>query len=175
MSVVSRLALLVGSLAIAACGGPDWVEFRSVEGGFSVLMPARPLAKTHMIKTLMGDLPLRMQIVERGDWTFSVAWIDNPEKMLPAGVEKTLDDARDRAAVNIQGKVLEDERISLDQNSGREIVIEDATGELLLWMRLFVVGQRLYMVEAAMPRDRRDSDEVTKYLDSFALLSPAAS
>ena len=76
--------------------------------------------------------------------------------------------------MNIQGKVLEEQKISLEQNTGREIVLEDATGELILQMRMFLVEDRLYMVEVATPRDRRGASEVTKYLDSFALLGPDA-
>jgi len=159
------------SLLIASCGPGDWVEVRSQAGRFSIQMPAIPAETTRLVETAAGSIALRSWELDHRDFKYIVSFSDYPAAYLAAsGPEAILDAASEGAAATVAGERLEESAISLGQNSGRFLVLLDASGERVLQIRLLLVGRRLYQFGVVTPKSDRSAAEVARFLDAFALL-----
>jgi hypothetical protein len=163
-------ALLLFPL-IASCGPADWVEVRPDDAGFSIRMPAEPVERTQPVETTGDPIALRMYVLEHGGFSYMVSFSDLAEEVLAERtLEQMLDGARDGVVASIGGEIIDESAISLGGHHGRNVVLQDSTGELTLQIRLLLVGTRLYQFGVVIPREHRSSGEIKRFLDSFALL-----
>jgi len=102
-----------------------------------------------------------------------VGYSDYPEEMVKeSDPEKILDGSRDGAVRNANGKLVLENKISLDGNPGRELVI-DAKGkggqDATMKARVFLVKNRLYQVMVVAPKGQVSGAEIDDFLKSFKL------
>jgi len=150
--------------------GATWKEFRSSEGAFSVLMPGTPEESTETLSTEIGPLNLHSFTVNQRERSYGVVYADYPEALVqntdPEGI---LDGARDGAVAKVQGKLLSESFIDLDNHPGREIKVESSDRTATLRARVYLVNNRLYQTVWAGPKEDSSSEEVDRFLDSFEL------
>lgn len=158
------------SVLLAACAGGSWEEFTSTEGAFSVLMPKKPSRETQTVDTSLGPIEIQFFSAELADTVYMVAYSDYPAAFVAqSNPVVILDGARDGAVANVKGKLVSEHVIFIGGNTGRELRIEIPDAKMTAVSRIFLVNNRLYQVMALMPAERFSSDEITTYLDSFAL------
>jgi len=155
-----RLASTVALGMLAACGDN---AFTSDEGRFSVRMPNAP---QHQVITIdpADPTPMHLFTAQRGTTAYMVAFADIPVDGRKAG--EVLDGARDNALKRPGRTLLAERSLSLGSNPGRELEIA-APNDLLLRVRVFLVGARLYQV-AVTTRDKNVlATDGAKFLESF--------
>ena len=145
-----------------------WHSVTSKEGKFTVAMPGKTTEKKQNVKTATGQLTVVMLIADgRKDSNFVVSYTDYAEADLNQGaITKRLDRARDGAVSSAGGKVKEERDIKLKKHPGRHVIIEK-DGDVIVQMRLFAVGRRLYQVMALGDAPAKD---VEIFLSSFDLI-----
>jgi len=161
------------SFFILVAGAPaaTWKEFFSNEGSFSILMPGVPTEQTKRLNTKAGAIDMHLFILEQKNVAYFVSHIDYQEELLQQrNDDEILDGARNGAVKNVQGKLLSEVPISLDNYPGREIRIETSDGKHTIQTRIYLVKNRLYQVMIVTPKENSFSKDVTKFLDSFKLL-----
>ena len=151
-------------------GPPVWTEFRSNEGRFSILMPEKPHSQTSTMETPQGRFEQHAFIASHGLLLCMIAYTDFPAKLLVANnVDGVFDGVRDQFIKEVSGKLASEISLSLDGHSGREIKAHMFRGELRL--RLYLVGDRLYILSIISSSEISDSDEeaFNKFFASFKL------
>lgn len=170
---------LAAFLQTAFAASPQYHEFRSEAGGFSVETPvtfqavafadkAEPhRSLCHMFWRDLGD---RAYAVEYFDYLRGVQQLD-PQKVLDMALEGALAMAKSKVP---SSKLLSEKPISFDGYAGREVVTEAtlARGQKIRCkIHMFLVNSRLYMLMVSGNQGEITDSEMDKFLDSFRLLS----
>ena len=167
------LGLVLALAATAGAAAQSWSEYRSAEGRYRIEMPGTPELETEPVEMLDREVPMMQAIVGREEATYLAAYMDFPAEVIgslpPA---KVLENARDGAAEGF--KLLSDKALTVAGSPGREYVIEQDKGVVLV-MRIALVGPRLYqmVVVTIAPGGTADRPDTRRFLDSFALVAPA--
>jgi hypothetical protein len=164
--------LVLGALLGSACG-PSWADVEPADGRFSIRMPGEPTEQTRTLKTVAGEIAMRIYAVEDSRASYMVSFADYPVDIVAASTPETvLDGARDGAAVNISGKVLHERAFVFQGHPARDVVVLDAM-EVELRMRIVLVGRRLYQVAFTTERGSPVDAVGVTFRDSFRLLEAA--
>jgi len=147
------------------------VEAVYLEGGsFTVALPCSPTEDRQRVKTASGQLEVNVFLAEdKNNTSYVVSYSDLPEAETKKGTEqKRLDFARDGAVAKARGKLRSEKPVELAGHPGRELVI-DTDNELVVRLRIYVAGRRLYQVMAVGPGAAVLQRDGTFFLDSFRL------
>ncbi len=169
MRKVCLLALPVLACVSVIGRAEGLAEFTSEPGRFKVLMPGKPSFSE--IHTPAGNMHVAQVRTKAGEYLAS--WIDLPVEAADKAekAEARLDRVRDGMVERVQGKLVRDKKITLeDKHPGRDLEAETtqpAKGRMRA--RLFLVGSRLYQVIVAGSKEWTESEEADRVLDSFRL------
>jgi Leucine-rich repeat (LRR) protein len=173
------LGILGGGALVAlalCCGGgywawhalttKSWNEFMSSDGGFSASFPGKPKETT---ETGANGDTTHTFIVETnfGREAYAVIYLDT------RGIA---DEGFLELLAGFEGTVKNKKPITLNGHSGFEFDIESSLGAtpLLIRNRMFLVKQRVFQVMVTAVKDKVDSDDSRKFLDSFKLIGAYA-
>ncbi len=164
------LALLTLTAAVGAAD-PVWETFTSKEGNYSISLPGKVKEKT----VDNGVTTVRSILLEGKELLYTVTAADIPnveESSKEAGfADIWLKRQRDRAVERVKGKLLKEEKITLDDKyPGRDVVIEPAEKDELVRARLVIVGKRFYLVMASGGKKAAESADADKFLKSFKIV-----
>lgn len=152
---------------------PDWVEFKSLDGGFAAAMPSRPQTSTLAIQTSRGTLFTHMVSVNAQDRNeYLVSWTEYPEKSVELrATEQTFNKMRDALIWQKQGKLLSDTAGSQQGYPARTIVFSLPEAKFVTVMFCFVEN-RSYQV--LIETKETTAPEVDRFFRSFKLLPAGA-
>ena len=152
-------------------------EFRSDAGRFSVIVPEPIKQTTVTTKSILGKMVVPFFRTRKDNILYSITYFDFPSYLdyarliLPAyDPEKRLEEYCQRLEKKLHAKVISQGKITLDNNPGREVVLESAEKlgrGAVLKAHVFLVGNRLYHMMVVAPRGKLDAPEVTSFFDSF--------
>lgn len=149
-------------------------EFKSEAGGFSVVTPLTLKESVQSVDTELGKLDIHIFTAERGDTAFVVGYSDYPQEIIQlSDPDQMLDGGRDGAAANVNGKVIAEDKITLNNYLGRDLVINGIAEngqEMTIQAYMFLVENRLYQVMVVAPKGELNSSEAGNFLRSFRLL-----
>jgi hypothetical protein len=145
-----------------------WVEYRSDDGKFTVLLPADPDVQTQLADTAAGAVQITMALAELDDHAAGVSFNEIPQGAA-ADPEVLLEGGREGAAENLNGTVVSDKPITLGAYPGTEFVVE-APDDIIYTARVYVANDRLYQVLFITTKDKLDKFDVQAFFDSFTLL-----
>ena len=149
-------------------GSRDWKPYVSQEGGFSALFPGTP----RHTSTRDKDGATQMYLLELpgSKVAYMVMYNDLPAGAMAAGPQVLFDAIARNFGTDVKSK----KNIKLGTHSGMELQLEKKEGgETLLTIdRTYLVGKRIYQVMASAPKDKKDSAQFAKFLDSFQLRKP---
>lgn len=159
-------------------------EFKSGVGQFSVFVPAPLKEKKIRANTVAGKVDMTLFNCKEGNIEYSVMCSDSlpsygrylrylPSFLLKGNPDERLDKYPDRIAKSLNGKILNQTRITLDDYPGKEVVIEG--GEKLgngavVKAQAFLVKDRLYQIMVVVPNGELSTPAVNDFFDSFTLL-----
>src|SRR5262245_15985519 len=126
MRLVVSVILLMAACSFLNAQQTAWTEFRSNEGGFSVLMPGVPAPNKVTINTALGVKETDMFTLNEGQFNeYIVAYSKYSETdHKRRSTDKLFDAIRDALLSPQQGKLLSETAINLDGHNGREIAVE---------------------------------------------------
>jgi hypothetical protein len=165
--VRSRTAVAVVALLCLACSPElDWRELKSIEGGFTALMPSKP---RYEARPLAGSPAVTMHLwsAHAAKSLFGIGYAD-----YPAVDPRTLDATRDALIDNIRGRLLEEKPLVQGGLSGRALVAE--SGEAVLRVRLLVSGSRVYQLAVLGGKNAIAAPDLDLFWFSFRPLGPAS-
>jgi hypothetical protein len=111
-----------------------------------------------------------MFLVQEPSFTYLVVYNKMPE-WNPADVDYILDQARDRGVASLNGELIGERDIKLDSHPGREVRIKSPEQGFYYRSRMYLVDERFYQVSVTTLADQYSSTNITRFLNSFELLS----
>jgi len=177
MKKITMISSILIVILLSACGSTGPEKFTSEEGAFSVISPLPLEESTQSIDTELGLIEVHFFMAEQVDRAYMVGYSDYPQDFVDqSDPQAMLDGARDGAVGNINGKLVSEIKVLLDdQYPGREIVVTamlDQDQEGTLKERMFLVGNRLYQVMVIAPSGDMGVQEMDEFINSFKLLKP---
>jgi hypothetical protein len=157
-----------GLLLLVGCGQPEFKEFASVEGKFTVSLPGTPEEKTEPV----AGTTMTIYFLVVGARAYAVSFMelpipdDEPEEM----VQTRLDDGRDGMLRNVNATLVTSSNITLaGKHPGRDVVGQLSDNRGMVRSKIYLSGKRHYQVLVMGPKSFVESAEATRFLDSLAL------
>ena len=167
------LVLAISLLVLAGCHKPNWQDFSSAEGRFSVLMPGTPKDKSQTENTPLGPITTHISIYSDNDSAFAVSYTEYPPSLMENfNVEKGLDGARNAQLGKFGSALISETPLSYqDTYPGRELqmTLTKGDGKHAIRNRMYLIKNRLYQVMIILPKDELFSKDAVKFMDSFKL------
>ena len=153
----------------------DWIEFKTVEGGYTAVFPSAPSKEVATAPTELGPVQYVTHGAELGEAFFGISYSDYPEAaMVDFNIDKGLDGARDGAINGVGGSLVREEQITMFGEPAREFEAKAALEgiEVRIKARMFLKLPRLYQIMVAYPSTMTDL-EIDRFLDGFQLIEAA--
>jgi hypothetical protein len=154
----------------------EWEEFTYDDAGFRVALPATPVEEMVPANPDLGMGESGAILLDTNGNTVGYAafYRDYPDLATLESSEAIatfLDDFRDDFIANgvLDGQLLQEREIMLDSYPGREMEIIGAEG--FLKTRVYLVGDRLYMLVAVSMTEEAYPETGDRFLDSFELVN----
>lgn len=166
----SLLAAMLGIASLAATPALGQVEYRPAGGGFRVEFPAQPITKKEISSTRFGPTPMESAELTRpkGGTCYASHSLYPPQ----AGSEdpqRLLDQIR--VGRTVKGALRIQRRFQFDGLPAQRDVVDWQFGTRPVIVSLDVLrGPNLYSIFCIVDRGQEGAPDVTKFVDSFALL-----
>lgn len=152
---------------------PQWQEFSSRAGGFSVLMPGLPKEETNSKDfPVVGKGDFHLFTVQSDLGAFVAAYVEVPglakqsQSFCDSFGKGFLANVGEGTARGAGGKVVNEKDISYGTNPGKEFLIDVPSGQATV--RAYFINRRGYELIAA-PGASGTPETVKKFLDSFRI------
>ena len=175
-AVILAIAMFV---SLAGCqrahesgAAQDWKAFAPEGEGFSVLLPGTPIGETESQASALGVVESAWFDLEReGDkLAYRVRYDDYPPAIFGLFDGSQLLYARQkRIEYLVEGKIVDEEAIFIDEYAGKQFTIE-LPDEMLGLYRIFLIDQRMYQLTVKAAPEDISAGEVSQFMDSFKLL-----
>jgi hypothetical protein len=164
------IMLLVFSTA-AVSQSPDWVRYAPEGKGFSILLPQTPKLEDSLQpsgraihRSISSDGEIKGSAFLATYWDFA------------SNTVFSLDKLRDSVAPDDPRQIISESNISIDGHAGREIQKWSTVGgrDYRWQVRVYIIGQRVYMLQFVVPKETDDSlieSKAAKFFDSFSIRS----
>lgn len=167
---MKSIALLATLLAAApsAAAEPAWEKFAPAEAGFAVSFPGKPTAEAETDFTKLGTLRRHSAVLDLAGVRYAVSSRDLPVVPNLPAPRTRLKGMRD-GVVGADGKVLQDEEVSLGKRRalGRALLIE--RGGKHERVHLFLHGERIFDVRVVGTRAEVGSKHADRFIGSFEI------
>jgi hypothetical protein len=167
VSLAAALSLTL--LSAQALQAQQWIDHRPNGGGYRVAFPAQPIEDGRNVDTTVGAVRMRTSAVEIGDKIFMTIDSVYPSHLAMGDPESDLDSVRNGGVRNVNGKLLSEERLSIDNAPARRVVIDIPHSNQAAEALMVLDGHRLYQAVYLGPRDSQGKDDAKRFLSSFAL------
>jgi len=149
----------------------DWRTVVSTEERFSITFPNKPKVQTQTTTNRAGVMFVRQYHSEVDRMTaFGISVTDLPvtNQFSEEQVQIMLDAGRNEA-LGTDGKLLDERKITLGQNLGREFDMEKLGGTAFVRVRVYFVEGRIYTLTAVGSSRENALKKASEFLDSFRL------
>jgi hypothetical protein len=170
---------LLGALAFTKSDDTKWYAFESKPFGFKVEFPDKPTEKVKVVNTAEGDVNLNMyEYVGAKDNTetnfvFLASYVEYPASIDSDNKEKLKEIYRkvvDGMATKVNGKILKETTIKLEGFEGVETKVDIKEGAEFLKARIYLIHNKMYMLESVTVSKNEAHNSIAKFMDSFRLI-----
>jgi hypothetical protein len=154
-----------------------WKEFKSFEGKFRVLTPTGEMTeKISKIKTGLGEVAYHTLMnrpeEKNPDCVFYVVnYCDYPKGTFPADstdlINEFLSETVTESVKAVHGTLTYQSDIQMLMNKGKIWRVQYNGDRALIKSKCFLVGDRFYLVQAMMKKEKSMNPSADKFLDSF--------
>jgi hypothetical protein len=163
------LSLRTGGLRTPEVAAPAiWQRCATLDGTCSAEFPGTPQRD---VPTTSGATVRRLALIRPdADYYFSLTDFDLPTDAPELTADEWIDELRDRMpemgkALGMRYEFAGERRITTDGVPGREWEYE-ANGDHWLRVRTYIIGRRVYRLNATTPKGGKDDDEPRRFLES---------
>jgi hypothetical protein len=183
MSTSRTSTFILSAICLTLCLGftqaDKWVTIQSKKFGYQVDFPKKPTEQSQEIDSEVGKVKLNMYIYDAsaviGDENYvymsnctqhpAIHANDLDTAQLAAFYDKTVNGV----AKGVSGELLTQKKIMLDNHEGREITVGYEENKNTVTMRVFLVDNKIYMVQTISAAVNTPNKSTQRFLDSFKL------
>ncbi len=168
------LSVLLFSLSMLTS---NWREFKTYDGKFRVLVPKGEMTdKATKIKTALGEVEyhtfMHRSEEKNPDCVFYVVnYCDYPKGTFPADstelINDFLDETVNESVRTVGGTLTYQSDIQILTNHGKIWRVHYNGERALIKSKCFLVGDRFYLIQTMMLKEKSMNPSADKFLDSF--------
>ena len=157
----------------------NWYLLTLKEYGCKMEFPGKPTKKAQKINSGAGKLKMDMYSYEATDQVkddnlvYLFNYTEYPSSQVNSSDTEALDTFFDNAingAVGaVNGKLLSKKNTPIGKYPGREAKIDYLDGVAIITMRLYLVENKMYMLETIAETKKDPNASITKFMNSFVL------
>jgi len=146
--------------------------FSDAEGNFKIRFPVAPTRSSQPITTDVGEITMVSFMYEQGDEAaYMLAYSDYPKTAIEgSNTQELLKNAMNGFVNSLQVNIEKEELISLGKSKGIYFTGKNATGDLYVIMKDYLVGNRLYQIGILQSNRYPTEKEVNDFINSFKLI-----
>lgn len=138
----------------------DWVKLEPLGGGFSVSMPKTPREEV----ARQDQYILHLFSAQNDKAIYTAAYIDYAPS-IQLNIMTELVSNRDSYLDGLKARLTSSRNITVEGRAGLEFTAESDKASFR--SRIFIFGNRLYQIAAAVMDGNDDSENVKRFFDSF--------
>lgn len=159
----------------------DWVTIKSDEFGYIADFPQEPEPSQTATQSAVGELYLNMYMYDASksgipddNLIYMCSATEYPgeafEKKTESELDGIFDGAINGAVTNVNGRLLSQETIELQGIEGRAVKISIYEGQAFLYMRLFLRGNNLYILQVITTGENDGNSDIDAFFNSYRFL-----
>lgn len=177
------LFFLIGLTVLSSFTLVDkWHWSESKTFGYKIEFPQKPEESMEEVDSDIGKLKLNLktyEVTESSPADENLMYLINctefPDSLINSeqteGIDGFFRGTIDGAVNEIGGKILSEKKITLKGGyPGREVKIDFNEGSAIIYMRLYLVKSKLFMLETITQADKAPNKSITRFLESFQLI-----
>ena len=178
LSRVLFLTLFIFPTGLIAQTKPSWLEYRSLEGRFSIRCPGSMQEKVDTFSTPIGKLVYTTVFFndstpEADNSVYMVSFCDYPEGALHQDsselVAEFLEATAAEAAFSVAGDLVWSTPVYYLKYPGLFWRVDYKNGRAVIKTKAFVVRNRYYAIQTVMPKDRSLNRSAEIFMEAFRL------
>jgi hypothetical protein len=174
-SLVAVLSLLFISFGFTtAC---QWEIYEVAD--FKAKFPSKPTYESQVVNSAVGNLTMHIHTYQAVDsetednLVYGVISTEYPDSIIdsnnPELMSSMFRSAIDGAVESVKGKLLTEKNITLDKYQGREIKVDYDNGAAFIRMRLYIVKNKMYILQTITYSAKDNNASINEFLNSFQL------
>jgi hypothetical protein len=170
-AAIPILVLLLSASLAHAVQVPDWIDYNSAEGRYTVSLPTQPKLSTQESATADGQKFLQyMATAQEPTAVYLIGYFDHV-----AGTTFSADRARDGMVAAVKGTLVSERTISVNGYPGRELKVGTSTEgtDYIILVKFYDTDSRVYVQQVIFPKSFESeamNAKAAKYFDSFQIL-----
>ena len=169
------ISTMTGGRTLLTLGQPNWQEYQSQTGRYSILMPGKPKEQTQSVDSAVGALDMHIASFDDRSGAYLVVYVDYPADLIRSGqANDILDGTAQGAVANVNGQLARQQDFPLGTVPGREVEFDaPAQGTqpaTHVKARYFLANNRLYQVMVVAQQSQGALADAQKFFDSFKLV-----
>lgn len=156
---------------VTAKTSDGWHLVESKVGAYKASFPNIPIESNSMMPTEIGDVPINTFMLEGTEMVYMSMYTVYPDSLVNSettDLNEFYTNVIDSAKNNIDGELSYVKDIKLDKNEGREAKLKLKDG-MVITMRVFLIENKMYMLQAANVTEKEYDESTKRFLDSFEL------
>lgn len=156
----------------------DWYQFDTLK--FKVLFPKSPTSTTKIISTEAGEIAMQVYMHNASNdetdenLIYSVTSSEYPKEHIDSHLKHDnlntfFKNAIDGMIKKVNGKLLSETKIKLDNYPGREVKIDFKDGLAIIKTRIYLVDNNVYFLQTITKTEKENNKLIEKFLNSFSI------
>ncbi len=156
--------MICSGIAYAADNG-NWQEYVYANDGFAISAPSKPMTETSTVNSPFGPVEMHFYSIPMENDSGFMAIASELHPSDTRTPQQVLENARDGAVASVNGKLLSQAPVSLDNKPGLQIEVD--TGKYHSRIRYYFAGRILYQLMSIAPLGQPLPAETARFVDSF--------
>ncbi len=179
-----RKALMAIAMLMAASGSAlaedqpaptppetQWTLFQSPERGFAIEFPGTPQMTTTPVEGQNPLIQYDFQVGVGSDEAYQVVVLEYPEGKAPNPPDNEYYlKVASAYAKGSQARLRKKGAATIAEHAGYEAIVDDGKGKLNHLLDIVPVGDRVYLLISAGPKNHATGDDAERFRDSFRVL-----
>jgi len=161
------LAMTLPAAGPLVAANTAWKTVRPEGGVFTCEMPGEPKRTSQKVPTPAGTIDVVAYMLEVTSGAYVVSATPIPRNAPAVSTQQRLDGARDGAVKNVNGTLISEKQIKLDNNPGRELLVKGPQG-VFMHQRMFLINNQLVQA-VAVSQTKAESADITHFFNSLKL------
>ena len=175
------LILFVLILSSGFISTSDWFLMKNSEQGYQIEFPKEPTASVQTVNTKAGpvDMHINMLDLSKKDVDSNLIYLSSfaqyPDSLVHSDRKEQLKDffkeTIEGLVGSIDGEILSKKDVKIDSYSGKEVKIDFQDGMAIIRIRVYLVENKVYMLQVITKKENDSNESISKFLNSFSLIS----
>lgn len=146
---------------------------------FKAKFPSKPTYETQVVNSAVGDLIMHIHMYDASNATnddnlvYGIISTEYPDSTIdsnnPEFLSSMFRSAIDGAVANVKGKLISEKPITIGKFPGREVKVDYAEGVAIIRMRLYLVNNKMYILQTITLTAKDNNASINEFLNSFQL------